>query len=845
MNPEYLLQQAAHSRQVHLIDCFNIIRKHKWVVIIFFLVVVSAVTAVTFSATPVYKATAQIIIERRSLFTSGMVNVANMDPYDQNYHQTQYNLLMSRSLARRVIEDLDLAEGFAALPNTSSHESADISGSSETQIPSYIVNWYLSNLEIVPLPGTHLLDINYLNSSPEMAARIVNAHAHAFIERNAQRQRLVSFRTLDWLKTQLLAQKMKVGTSQQAIYEYKYQQLKSFSPGDESIFSLPELMESYVIQDLRRRLSEFQALRLEMSTKYGPKYPKIVEVDANIRRLEQKLTDEVYRIRDSIKMELDRIVALEETARKNQHSLQQMSASPEKAINYNLLHLEAENDQTMYDILLKHLKEISLTGDMERDNIRIVDEAELPLFPTKPRVFLNISLAVILGLTFGTGLAFFLEYMDKTVKTPKDIMQHLGLSVLGMVPYDRSLKRNKMLALPPGDSCGSGNSFKDSYYKYDVSYGLIAKLPLMQSRASGQVFLVESTIAGEGKSTVLAKSAISLAKGVLRVIMVDADLQRPSLHYLFGLENGRGESGLINAMEGILSQGLKKGSLHEYSIDDLFSLIALKKQSGQLVITNDTQSMSAIFENGRLFHMQNQVISNTNQPPSTNRLGSILIREGIITESQLKDALERNQRTGQPLGYILINAGYINQSQLQRPLKLQIEERLQKLFSWKQGTFAFKPGRVETYEDKRIYFEEDYVPLINRLGALAGSRLIEKEVLSYAKSVHESNLTLLPAGTGGGNVKLDGPLYYTLLSKFLTILKQHYDVVLVDGPPFQEAASSVTPLLPLVDGVIFVIKAGKASIESIHRATTHIKSVNSNIIGVVLNQTKTGYNDLS
>lgn len=818
MNNEYLPQQAAYSRQVHLTDCLNIIRKYKWVVIIFFLIVVSAVTAITLYTTPVYRATAQIIIERRPSFTSTMTNVTEMDTFDANYHQTQYNLLMSRSLARQVIENLKLYD------------------SSEAEMPSWFVDWYLSNLQIVPLRDTHLININFLSESPETAARIANAHAHAFIDRNIQLQRLTSHRALDWLKAQLLNQKMRVGSSQRAVYEYKYNKLKSFSPGDESIFSLPEVMESYVIQDLRTQSSELKVQRLEMSTKYGPKYPKIVEIDSNIMRLENKFTEEVHRIRDSIKAELDRIVALERVAQQNQDFQQRKSVSPEKAINYGMLQLEAESDQTIYDILLKHSKEISLTGNMERDNIRLVDKAELPLFPSKPKVFLNISLAVVLGLTFGAGLAFFLEYMDKTVKTPEDIMQHLGLSVLGMVPYDKSLRKNKMLALPPVESYYSQDRFKEGYYKYDVSYGLIAKLPLMQSQASGQVFLVESTVAGEGKSTVLAKSAISLANGVTRVIMVDADLQRPSLHRLFGVETGR-ENGLMNAMERIMSQELRKGTLNEYSIDDLFTLIALKKQSGQLIITNDTQSMNAVFKNGRLFHIQNQDI------PNANQLGSILIREGIITEIQLKDALERNLRTGQPLGYILINAGYINQNQLRGPLKLQIEDRLQKLFSWKQGNFVFKPGRVERYEDKRIYFEEDYTSLINHLGFLGGSRLIEKEIFSYIESVSEPNLSLLPAGIG--NIKFDGSLYYALLSKFLTILKQHYDIVLIDAPPFQDAASSITSMLPLVDGVIFVIKAGKASIECINKATTHIRGVNSNIIGVVLNQTKLGYNTLS
>ena len=95
----------------------------------------------------------------------------------------------------------------------------------------------------------------------------------------------------------------------------------------------------------------------------------------------------------------------------------------------------------------------------------------------------------------------------------------------------------------------------------------------------------------------------------------------------------------------MFSQNITQGSLKDYSVDDLFSIIALKKLSGQLAIKNDVLSMTALFENGRLFHVQSKDI------PFNNRLGAMLLRGGFITEDQLKDALERNQRTGFPLGY--------------------------------------------------------------------------------------------------------------------------------------------------------------------------------------------------
>ena len=213
----------------------------------------------------------------------------------------------------------------------------------------------------------------------------------------------------------------------------------------------------------------------------------------------------------------------------------------------------------------------------------------------------------------------------------------------------------------------------------------------MQSERSGQLFIVESATSGEGKTTVLSKTAVNLAKEGFRVLMVDADLYQPSLHRLFGLSNN-GDGGLANSTVKTLSMKIRKGNLDKYTMDDIFFLIGLKRESGTLTITdNSNTTITAFFENGCLFHLQSQNI------PSANRLGTMLLRGGFITESQLKDALDRNQRTGQPLGYILINAGYIRSEQLRGPTKLQMEEQLQKLFSWKQGTFVFKPDRIEIH----------------------------------------------------------------------------------------------------------------------------------------------------
>jgi len=298
---------------------------------------------------------------------------------------------VSRSLAKGVIEELELwkdcklkdvrnAEGKSTLPGNSSDQS-------DVRNDPRIINWYLKNLEISPLRETHLVDISFQHPSPERAALIANAHARAFMERNNHIQQMASQQALDWLKGQLFNQKIEVGTSQKAAYEYKHKQLRSFTVDDDSVFSIPEVEQNVVIRNLHKKLAKLKAEKSILATRYGPKHHKIIEIDSSIGKLEQGIIDEIQTIRKTIRTELNRIAVFEKINQQQQHApLRVVKPYTEKAINYDMVRLEAESDKVIYDILLTQAKEVNLTGTMKKSNIRIVDEAEVPLSTAKPRI---------------------------------------------------------------------------------------------------------------------------------------------------------------------------------------------------------------------------------------------------------------------------------------------------------------------------------------------------------------------------------------------------------------------------------------------------------------------------
>ena len=887
-NPPAATQPPSFPRQVHLSDYFAVIRRRKWVVILVFLAVVGITTAATLLSKAIYKATTQIVIERDASPLDDIGQVAVQNARETDYYPTQYRLLGSRTLAYKVIEDLGLARRFAKsevkvttpLSLISKVVRAvraklgldgpeDSSEATRSKVEPSIVDWYLSNLEITPVRGTRLVNVSFLGGSPEMVARIADAHTRAFIHRNVHMQQSAAQQALDWLKTQLQEQKAKVEASQRRIHKYMkankitefegpqsipseeliglnaslikakadrmikravYNQLNGLSTKKENLLSLPEFSQDSVLLGLHNQLIELKAKRLSMSTRYGPKHPKMRkmrELDFDIQQLKKDMLAEVKRLKASSKAELDRAVAIEKSIQKAlDGQKRKVTSLREKAIDYDVLQQQAESNQHIYDILLKETKEIGLTKLIESSNVRVVDRAEVPRFPVRPRVFLNILLAVVLGLIMGTGLAFFREYMDDTLKAPGDVSQRLRMPVLGVIPYDKSIKKGKTAALL-AETSRAGEMAPNRYPHYDLTGGLPAVLQLTdQATLSGQVLVLASATMGEGKTTVLAQLSGYLANSGLRVLMVDCDLQRPALHQILGIKNGQG---LVIPMSRIMSHKIRAGTLREYSLDDLFFLIRLRKNSGVLFVKNDYQAMKATFQNGQLLHIENR------DNPRANRLGSMLLRGGFVTADQLEEALERNQRTGQPLGYILLNAAYIKQDQLRGPLKLQMEEHLQRLFSWRHGSFSFRPEKVEIHEHERIHFGEDYTPLIRRLGHLTGSRFLENEILSQVKSLREKNVYVLTTGSAPSN--WGGQFNLTLMSKFLDILRRRFDVILLDGPPVLNVAGSA-PLSALADSVIFVIKAGHQPVIALNQAKSSLDEAKAKILGAVLNQVK-------
>ncbi len=853
------------ERDFTLTDILIVIFKHKYKVIAFFFSLAITVSFYTFLMTPIYEAKTKLIVKpgREFIYKSEVGNDV-LPVTNNNFEEmlnTEIEIITSRDLAEKVVTALGIETIYPDSINNSLTNAYPLEAASLK---------FKKNLSAKSIRGTSIINVSFQHHDPQISAISVNLLVELFKEKHLQT--FSNPKSTSFLEEKLETYRKKLEESEGRLEDFKQKYKISSFEKQRNLLLNQQIEFDTSLKIAGNRIGELQQKinSMNIKTQINPEnIPLYTEsersdiIDNARNRLfglqqREKVLKSQYknnsRMVTDIRKEIQFVVNyLNEQRVLKAMALLQSQESIHTAIKGQLKELDKkiqafdlredglrnlQRERTIiednFKIYLKKLEEARISDELDNQkiaSISVIEEAIVPKHPIKPRKKLNIALGIVFGAITAFGLAFLFEYMDNTVRSPDDVRKQLGMAVLGMIPYDKSLKRSKSLTLPQDETHSEKKKYVQDYYECDFSANLVPNFSLMHSGINGHVLLVGSATSGEGKSTVLSRSAINLAKGGSRVVMVDADVQRPSLHDIFGL-NGKGEYGLINAMSSVVSKRMRNGTLDKWSVDDLFFIISLKKQSGNLTISNDTHTMTAVFDKGSFVYFQDHDV------PFANRLGTMLLNGGSITEDQLRDALDRNKRTGQPIGYILINAGYLNQDQLQGPLKLQMEEQLQKLFSWKQGTFTFKSCCVESYNDKKIHFDENYLPIISRLGQIGGSRLLKKEVLSYLKTTDVPNLSLLPAGCG--EIKYKGLRYFTLLAKFLDILKQHYNVVLVDTSPLLETMNSVKPLLSMAEGVVFVIKPGLVSIKSINEAVSCIKESQTKIIGTVMNQVKRG-----
>lgn len=487
---------------------------------------------------------------------------------------------------------------------------------------THMVHAFEANLKVKPIAGTRLIEITYLSSDPALAAAVINHLVQDLITDNFQTRHTATQEATAWLGTQLQDLRKQSQDLQAKVVSLQrdsgvFTLGQTDTKGREQVYTPaldrlqlattqlseaqsarilkgalyqvvkdgdPELISGLAgsgvlgsasagvtgsltfIQSLRAQEATAQAQFNQVSEKFGPDYPKVAEARANLESIQKAILAESSRLAGRVKNDYKVAQQVEESARtvflaeKNK-----ANTLNDKAIEYEIVQQEAMQSRSLYESLLKRLKEADLVAGLRSSNISLVDLARAPSRPAKPNVPLYTAGSMVGGLFLGICAALFREATDNTIQDPAKLEAYLAGPTLRMLPYHRPAK-NRSLAriassrslLPGGNSSPGPFAAKreanNSFVAVDDPRGAYAEAvrTLRTSLLSGhgnaaapQVILVTSSVPGEGKSMLSSNLAVLLAQQGKRVLLVDSDLRTPVLHQRFNLSDKIGLSSML------------------------------------------------------------------------------------------------------------------------------------------------------------------------------------------------------------------------------------------------------------------------------------------------------------
>lgn len=487
--------------------------RRRWPLVVVFCLLAGTFSLIRYSLTPKeYQATSIIQIERKrlSLLALGQAGWLE-DWWNMEYYPTQYRLLRSRGMAERVVMNLRLHED----PNFTGHPAGRLTPQGESEVTSFedaaelanLANRVKGGLTVNPIPETQLVELTYRSTSPELAARVSNGYAEAFIQWGIESRNYTVGQASSTLSAQIENLRQEIEDLQQQLNKFTYDSADRLDPAGEALIERRRTLETQSNRVIAERISKEVAYRqlLDLSNEmiantassgrvsalqdelfkleseykekletYRPEWPDMVELQNDIEETRETLSrlvrEAVTQVREQAHSEYQQ--ALKEEGRiaaELRKLAEEARRSNSSALQYNNLVTLIDTRKELLNELLKRQSQTEVASRVQtgqESNARVIDSAVIPATPFRPLLQRDLSQALLLGLLLGLGSVVLLEYFDRTLKTPEELESLLGLPNLAVIPDIDETRRGG--ALRYGSKRGYGYSYS---YSYSYGYG--------------------------------------------------------------------------------------------------------------------------------------------------------------------------------------------------------------------------------------------------------------------------------------------------------------------------------------------------------------------------------------
>ncbi|MEC7546111.1 MAG: polysaccharide biosynthesis tyrosine autokinase [Pseudomonadota bacterium] len=584
------------SQPVDFSRYLGLIRRYLFRVIGFALAVAVIAALIALSLTSRYQATATLLIEEQSAQVIQIEEVYGIPGNSRNYLSTQFEILKSRELARRVVKELMLVDSPEFNPfHPKNTEKFSIRRSIREQIfgkapeagEEYIlektIDRFWSAVNISPVPGTQLVKITVTSVNSDVAKRAANRLAEGFIESQLEAKIGLTQQAAGWLTERLTDLKDKLEVSERKLQTYRdennlvdvsgvgtvvsreidnasaqlgqarakrvelestYRQLKKFGTYTyDNLSSIPTILNNQVIGSLKSQETRAELSVSELGKRYGPRHPKMVAAQSDLDAVRASLLTQMKRVASTIESDylaaLNKERTLENTLSSARESAREINR---KEFTLKEIEREVETNRALYTTFYERMSETSATGDLQTANARVIDPAVRPDRPTSPNRKLIVLVAFFAGIMLGIGVILLRDFLDSKIKNAEDVDRKLKTPMLALLPLLKLGKKTDDEAA--AEAARAFNDDEQVAFAESVRT-LRTSISLAGLEHPSQVILMTSSTPGEGKTTTACNIAEAFGQ-LEKVLLIDADMRRPTMAKKLGLEPGK--PGLSNAV---------------------------------------------------------------------------------------------------------------------------------------------------------------------------------------------------------------------------------------------------------------------------------------------------------